>query len=449
MHRIKWKYENGKYNSTKSMKKLHPQTRSGKNTKSKNLPAIAIITFAISIFPVTGTFAQAIAGAGTASKVCYFPFDSADLLRDYADNRDMLGTLDSLLRTEEIVAGIDTIQIIAGCSPEGSEEYNLDLALQRARAIHAYLRWQHRAVAERYPLDIKPAGIDWQGYDALKNSGRNLSEKQMWDLLQYASVRLKMKDGSYIPGGDGSPLKRLAEDGLASLPALSGRVHRDTVYIYRDRLVSVHDTVYIERSREKDKYRKTLHAPDTLTGPVLSSVFRRPFRLAVKTNMLYDLALLPNFSVEAPFARDWSAVLNTAFSKWDSKSPAYWSHQVNYAGLEIRRWWGNRHDSPLLGHFAGLYLTGGVYDLRLFTKSLDAHGYLSPWSWSAGAVYGYSIPLSTKLNLEFSLSAGYFAGEYSAYNRSRCTDCYPERQTGRKSYWGPTGVGISLVYKIN
>jgi hypothetical protein len=103
----------------------------------------------------------------------------------------------------------------------------------------------------------------------------------------------------------------------------------------------------------------------------------------------------------------------------------------------------------LFGHFAGLYFTGGVYDLRLFTKSLDAYGYLSPWSWSAGAVYGYSIPLSTKMNLEFSLNAGYFTGAYSAYNRSRCTDCYPERQTGRKSYWGPTGIGVSLVYKIN
>jgi hypothetical protein len=56
-------------------------------------------------------------------KVFYFPFGSSDLLRDYADNRRMFEALDSLLRTEEIVSAIDTVQILAGCSPTGSEGY--------------------------------------------------------------------------------------------------------------------------------------------------------------------------------------------------------------------------------------------------------------------------------------------------------------------------------------
>jgi hypothetical protein len=56
-------------------------------------------------------------------KVFYFPFGSSDLLRDYADNRRMFEALDSLLRTEEIVSSIDTVQIFAGCSPAGSEGY--------------------------------------------------------------------------------------------------------------------------------------------------------------------------------------------------------------------------------------------------------------------------------------------------------------------------------------
>ncbi|MDR1882916.1 MAG: hypothetical protein LBR26_09085 [Prevotella sp.] len=56
-------------------------------------------------------------------KVFYFPFGSSGLLRDYADNRRMFEALDSLLRTEEIVSSIDTVQILAGCSPTGSEGY--------------------------------------------------------------------------------------------------------------------------------------------------------------------------------------------------------------------------------------------------------------------------------------------------------------------------------------
>jgi hypothetical protein len=369
-------------------------------------------------------------------KVYYFPFDRSDLLRDYAGNREMFDRLDSLLRIEQVVAGIDTIQIIAGCSPVGSEEYNQGLAQRRSRSMITYLRWQHRAVAERYPVEIQPVGIDWQGYEALRQSGRNFTEKQMWDLLQYASVRLKMKDGSYIPRGNGSPLKSLAEDSLTTLPSLPENVYRDTIYIYKDTLVS--DTVYMEK--------ETVHVVPV--DELQAVTGKAPLRLALKTNLLYDLALLPNLSVELPFAGDWSVTLNGAFSKWDTKSSKYWSHQVNYAGLEVRRWWSGKQGNPLNGHFAGLYFTGGVYDLRLFTKSLDAYGYLSHWSWSAGAVYGYSFPLSAKLNMEFSINAGYLTGEYHAYNRSRCTDCYPERKTGQRHYWGPTGVGISLVYKF-
>ncbi|MDR1882440.1 MAG: hypothetical protein LBR26_06620 [Prevotella sp.] len=76
-----------------------------------------------------GTSGTGIKATGTshidpyAPKVFYFPFGSSDLLRDYADNRRMFEALDSLLRTEEIVSSIDTVQILAGCSPTGSEGY--------------------------------------------------------------------------------------------------------------------------------------------------------------------------------------------------------------------------------------------------------------------------------------------------------------------------------------
>ncbi|WP_459952311.1 DUF3575 domain-containing protein [Dysgonomonas termitidis] len=286
-------------------------------------------------------------------------------------------------------------------------------------------------------------GIDHEGYKALQQSGRGLSEKQMWNLLQYVSVRLKMKDGSYIHRGNASPLKSLLEGYRPALPV------RDTVYIYTEKLVR--DTVYIEKSAFRIK-KDTVYAAVPVVRLARNGYRplrgKAPLRLALKTNLLYDLALLPNLSVEMPVAGHWSVAVNGAFSKWDTKSPKYRSHQVNYAGLEVRRWWGNRQGSPLNGHFAGIYFTGGVYDLRLFTKSLDSYGYLSHWSWSAGAVYGYSLPLSAKLNLEFSVNAGYFTGEYHAYNRSRCTDCYPERKTGTRNYWGPTGAGVSLVYRF-
>jgi hypothetical protein len=171
-----------------------------------------------------------------------------------------------------------------------------------------------------------------------------------------------------------------------------------------------------------------------------------PFVL--KTNLLYAAALLPNVGIEAPLGRWGSVSVYGAFSRWDTKHPHYWSHQVNYVGVEGRRWLNDGTSSRLNGWFAGAYFMGGVYDLRLFADDVDDYGYWSRWSWSTGLSGGYSLALSRRLNVEFSLHAGSFTGQYSAYNRSRCRDCYTERRTGRRHYLGPTGAGVSLIYRI-
>jgi hypothetical protein len=410
-----------------------------------------------------------------APKLFYFPFNRWELKRDFRGNREMLDSLDSLLRNDTVVSGIDTIQIISGCSPVGDAAYNKRLAALRANSMVTYLRRMHRAVAESYPIEINPVGIDRDGYEALRRSGLKLTEQQMWDLLQYASVRLKMKAGRFIHDRPDIPLEKLPEDSLAArllntgdtfppglqpeLPEIAdseapametagkagnAAVPDTTIAVAPDIAVpalpvTVGDSIYIRRNHD-NRNESIYTAQEIKQSPF------PPF--ALKTNLLYDLALLPNLSVEVPFGVRWSAVLNGYWSWWDSGAPSYWSHRVQWAGIEIRYWKDGHGDSPLTGWFAGAYLSGGNYDLRLFPNSLDSYGYLSHWSWSAGLVGGYSLPLSAKLSLEFSLNMGYFTGEYHAYNRSRCTDCYPERRTGERNWWGPTGAGVSLVWKI-
>jgi hypothetical protein len=185
-----------------------------------------------------------------------------------------------------------------------------------------------------------------------------------------------------------------------------------------------------------------LPGPDTGTGS------RPPLHFYLKTNLLYGLALLLNLSVEAPFDDRWSAQLSGSWSWWDSGSTSYWTHRVQWVGLGFRRWFQPHDGRPLAGHFAGVYASGGNYDLRLFPKDLASYGYQSRWSWSAGIAYGYVKPLSGRLSLEFSVSAGYFGGKYKAYNLVRCTSCYPERDRGTRHYFGPTSAGISLVYRF-
>ena len=81
--------------------------------------------------------------------------------------------------------------------------------------------------------------------------------------------------------------------------------------------------------------------------------------LALKNNLLYDLALAPNIEVELPLGKRWS--LNVEYKcPWWSDSGCNFCYQLLSGGTEARYWLGNRHTrGRLSGHFLGAYAEGG------------------------------------------------------------------------------------------
>lgn len=86
--------------------------------------------------------------------------------------------------------------------------------------------------------------------------------------------------------------------------------------------------------------------------------------LAVKNNLLYDIALAPNIEIEVPIGRQWS--LNAEYKcPWWSDSNKEICYQLLSGGIESRFWLGNRAGRrQLTGHFIGLYAEGGIYDFQ-------------------------------------------------------------------------------------
>lgn len=178
---------------------------------------------------------------------------------------------------------------------------------------------------------------------------------------------------------------------------------------------------------------------------------KKPFFIAVKNNLLYDVALLPNLSLEIPFGRGykWSAVIEGNWSWWNTEANKYNYHRIQMAGVEVRRWFGNRTGNPLNGWYAGLYGYGGDYDIRLFADKNSDIGQQSLWSYSAGLTFGYVMPIGRRFNLEFGLGAGYLGGTYRKYNVSDCRDgVFPLLSTHRRNYFGVTKASVSLVWLI-
>jgi hypothetical protein len=255
--------------------------------------------------------------------------------------------------------------------------------------------------------------------------------------LQYAAVRVVLKDGRSIPVV-GSPLRKIVET--------QELVITDTVYIER----VIRDTVHIAGASVRDTVRIVETVP--VYEHELEYGNRKRFYIALKNNLIFDAALLPNLAVEIPFGRNygWSAEIEGHWSWWNTQGPNWWFHRVQQGGLELRKWFGNRTGDPMHGWYVGLYGYAGTYDIRLFANDPKDMGQLSDMSWSAGLSAGYAMPLTRRLNMEFGLSVGYLGGIYKKYDQSRCdgTNYFPWLSTHGRNWIGPTKAKVSLVWQI-
>lgn len=163
--------------------------------------------------------------------------------------------------------------------------------------------------------------------------------------------------------------------------------------------------------------------------------------LALKNNLLYDLALAPNIEIEIPVGKRWSVNLEYK-SPWWSNSSKEICYQLISGGIESRYWLGNRElHHRLNGHFFGLYAEGGIYDFQF-----KGDGYQGKYYGATGFTYGYSTSVSRHLALEFSLGIGYLTTEYQKYTPYEGSLVW--MSSGNYTFIGPTKAKISLVWVI-
>ena len=164
--------------------------------------------------------------------------------------------------------------------------------------------------------------------------------------------------------------------------------------------------------------------------------------MAVKNNMLYDLATVPNIGLEFYLGKNFSISGNWMYAWWKSDKIAwYWR---TYGGdLAVRYWFGKAaKEKPLTGHHVGLYGQIVTYDFQT-----GGRGYLGDrWSYAGGIEYGYALPIARRLNIDFTLGFGYLGGEYKEY--LPIDGHYVWQATKYRHLIGPTKAEISLVWLL-
>ena len=122
-------------------------------------------------------------------------------------------------------------------------------------------------------------------------------------------------------------------------------------------------------------------------------------------------------------------------------------------GGEIRYWfkpWETYGTEKLRGWFVGPYAMSAKYDFQ-FDKEINYQGEF----WSVGATAGYAMPIGKKkrVNLEFSLSMGYFKTHFRHYLPTDSYDKLIHDPAGDGSFYNifkyPTKAKVSLVVPIS
>lgn len=171
--------------------------------------------------------------------------------------------------------------------------------------------------------------------------------------------------------------------------------------------------------------------------------------VGIKTNLLYGGATLtPNLGVEVGLGRHTTLDIAVGYNPWkiNSSDPLVKKLAHVIVQPEFRYYPCERFN----GHFFGVHAIYSNYNINrhelpmLFGKGSKNYRFEGN-AWGAGISYGYQFLLGLHWNLEAEIGVGYMRLDYDKY---RCATCGPRVGEGRKNYFGPTKVGISLIYII-
>ena len=95
-----------------------------------------------------------------------------------------------------------------------------------------------------------------------------------------------------------------------------------------------------------------------LAAMLCATVAARAQQVAVKSNLLYDIAALTaNAGVEVALAPRWTLDLSANYNGWTLSHERRWKHWL--VQPEARYWFCDR----FVGHFLGVHALGGQYNI--------------------------------------------------------------------------------------
>lgn len=165
--------------------------------------------------------------------------------------------------------------------------------------------------------------------------------------------------------------------------------------------------------------------------------------MAIKTNLLYDALLTPNIELEIPVSSRFSVNSELGRGWWLRENTRRW--ELLYGGVEGRFWFGDRSKrDQLTGWFGGVFANAGICDFQFE----DASGVQSDFYVAVGISAGYSLRLSNRWMMEFSVGGGYLDNEYQKYWVEDNETLIEDGQTMRRQSIMPLKAKVSIGWLL-
>ena len=190
-----------------------------------------------------------------------------------------------------------------------------------------------------------------------------------------------------------------------------------------------------------------------------------PPAFALRTNLLYwgltvtPPTVTPNAGVEVGITNKMSVSLICAYNPWNLKGTVENNKKIVHVLVEpeLRYWFCERFNGSAIGlHGIFASYNVGMYDVpslvdQLFNKDIEFKNIFNKdnryegKAYGAGISYNYHWILGKHIGLEFSVGAGF---AFMNYEKFPCAKCAESLGFKKRIYYGPTKLGINLIYVI-
>ena len=363
----------------------------------------------------------------------HFRFDKSDLDPTYMNNGQSLSRFAHVIDSLGIHV-IDSVVIVSQSSPEGVYEHNMKLSRQRAATMRHTIEGRHPELVGR--LSVHPDGESWM---QLRNyvlhdpkmkqstidkiidiidSDVNIGTKK-WRLEQQPVYRYLLQ--TYYPRIRNSVFCIIYFD-------------TPTIEMPMAQLADITHGVYDPSMTPADALEFTSNLPSRPIQNIQSC----PTTMLIKTNLVYDALLSPSIELEYRMAPHWSVVADYSIAWW-KRTDIHWYYQLMQFNPEVRYWF--RADKSWHGHYLGLFIGGGYYDLENGARGYKGEHILS------GISYGYMFPIGKRWSLDAGIGVGAMVTEYEEY--LPMDGHYVYQQTSRTRYVGPLKLKLSLTWHVD